>query len=541
MDPVSPSDPRVAQALDDRYARSLPPVLAALCLLFAWQVVTHPFLVPARPGDLLWNAPFAILLTFAAGAAFTWKRPLTRAQASLGFALAALLATANVALHVIVTGQPRRTAGLILVLLALGFLVFSTRLFVGLSVGVIALWAWATRAFAGSEIEPAAWSFHLSILVQSFAVAVAVHLVRLQDLVAVESRRVALEDELKRTEALLTALPDAVARVDRSGRLLSLQAAACGCGLGPDDVGLPLAASSLPAGAIAACVAALDRAFAPDAGVASFEYSVADDGSSREFEARLRQAGPDEAVLVIREVTAERRARRQRDEVIAVVAHELRSPLTGIRGTLSLLETAHELGAGERQVIALGARSTERMARLVDDLLDLELAEAGELRLRRERLDLSALARVAAETAQPAAVDRGVRVRVEAAAGLHVKGDRDRLLQVFLNLIANAARCSPAGGEVLLRVQAVPEGVRASVLDRGPGVPEDVRGRLFERFARGSERQRAGAGLGLAISRRLVLAQGGRLTYEPRPGGGACFQLTLPAAGSAERPSQLAS
>jgi signal transduction histidine kinase len=219
-------------------------------------------------------------------------------------------------------------------------------------------------------------------------------------------------------------------------------------------------------------------------------------------------------------------ARDAERAVLLSVSHDLRTPLTSIRGYAEGIED----GTIEpRQAAEVVGREAERLERLVGDLLALARLRQGVLEVRREPVDLAAVAREAEERLRPRARGAGVEVEVKGPAAL-VTADHGRTLQVISNLLENAIRVSPRGGAVRL---AVAPG-EIAVSDRGPGIAEDDIPRAFERFhlrARSGRGSPDGAGLGLAIVRELTEAMGGDAKVENAPGGGARFTVRLPVRG----------
>lgn len=219
-------------------------------------------------------------------------------------------------------------------------------------------------------------------------------------------------------------------------------------------------------------------------------------------------------------VTAQEELRRR---MVGDVAHELRTPLTNLRceleailDGLTTLDAAH-VGSLHEEVLHL--------QRLVEDLQDLAVAEAGALQLQLERIELGAAIRRIV----------GTQAEVTSEAGLLVDADVTRLRQVVHNVLANAAHHSPDGAPVKVRVARAGADATVSVTDRGPGIPAQDLDRIFERFYRVDEargRDRGGAGLGLAIVRRLVELHGGRVWAESVECAGATFTFTLPLASS---------
>jgi two-component system sensor histidine kinase BaeS len=210
--------------------------------------------------------------------------------------------------------------------------------------------------------------------------------------------------------------------------------------------------------------------------------------------------------------------------VLLSVSHDLRTPLTSIRGYAEGIED----GTVEpREAAPVIAREATRLQRLVGDLLALARLRQGVLEVRREPVDLAAVAREAVEGMAPRAREAGLGLRIEGGPSPAL-ADHGRTLQIVSNLLDNAIRVSPVGGEVEI---AVAPGALA-VSDRGPGIPEAEVPRAFERFhlrAAAGRGSAEGAGLGLAIVRELTEAMGGSVAVENLPGGGARFSLRLPA------------
>jgi two-component system OmpR family sensor kinase/two-component system sensor histidine kinase BaeS len=221
-----------------------------------------------------------------------------------------------------------------------------------------------------------------------------------------------------------------------------------------------------------------------------------------------------------------------RKNLMADVAHELRTPLTVVQGNLqAILDGVYPL---EMAQVASLYDEARLLTRLVDDLHELALADAGQLRLERAPVDLAALARAAVDQFAPAAEAAGVALELAVAEGVPaVDGDAGRLAQVLRNLLSNSLRHTPAGGRVTLRLDRANGSARLEVSDTGSGIPPEDLPHVFDRFYR-SEKNRGrgtgGAGLGLAIARQLVAAHGGRIEVASTSGQGTTFTVTLPAA-----------
>ncbi len=224
-----------------------------------------------------------------------------------------------------------------------------------------------------------------------------------------------------------------------------------------------------------------------------------------------------------------------RDQVLAVVSHDLRNPLNVIAFTTDSLlrhwpSDPAEMGAVRRQVGVM-RRSAERARRLVRDLLDFAQIEAGTLAVDAVRCDTGALLREALETHRPLAADRALRLELLAPDPLPaILADPERVLQVLGNLLDNAIRHTPPERAVRIRAGAEDQAVRIDVADEGPGVASDDRERIFDRFSRGRGGSKVGAGLGLAIARGIVEAHSGAIAVTSPEGAGATFSFTLPLA-----------
>lgn len=250
------------------------------------------------------------------------------------------------------------------------------------------------------------------------------------------------------------------------------------------------------------------------------------------------------------DMTEVRATERMKDQFVSLISHELRTPLTSILGYLELVldDDDQTLTDEQRQYLTTVERNADRLLRLVGDLLFTARVEAGQFTLQPEDVDLVAIVQAAEETARVAASNTGVQLRVEApAGGLVVAGDPVRLGQACDNLVSNAVKFTPAGGQVTLTVASgwqSPDGAvtpderpgtvpvaQVAVRDTGIGIPNDEQGKLFTRFFRASTAQRnavPGVGLGLSITKAITTAHGGTLDLVSVAGEGTTFTLTLP-------------
>jgi signal transduction histidine kinase len=216
----------------------------------------------------------------------------------------------------------------------------------------------------------------------------------------------------------------------------------------------------------------------------------------------------------------------QRRNLFADVAHELRTPLSVIRGRVEgMADGVYEPGGDD---LALIGAETTVMARLLDDLQLLSNAEAGALRLHRERLEPGELVETAEAAHRAEAAERGVALRTEVAPDMRTLDvDRVRIGEVLANLVSNALHHTPPGGTVTIGAGRDEAGVAFRVTDTGDGIPRDELAHVFDRFTRSPESR--GSGLGLAIAKSLVQAHGGTISAESEPGRGTTIRFVLPA------------
>jgi len=228
-----------------------------------------------------------------------------------------------------------------------------------------------------------------------------------------------------------------------------------------------------------------------------------------------------------------RAAERAKDEFISTVSHELRTPLTSIRGALGLMEggVLGRIPDDAMEVVHIARANTDRLVRLINDILDLEKIEAGKLQLDPRLIDVERVVASVLESMAPIAGDANVTLRKVIEGRFDLVVDEDRIAQVLMNLVSNAIKYSPAAGTVDVRVEGMSNGkVRFSVRDRGPGIAEADRNRLFGRFEQldSSDRRRTGGtGLGLSIAKAIVEQHGGIIGVTSEVGQGSTFWFEL--------------
>jgi signal transduction histidine kinase len=238
-------------------------------------------------------------------------------------------------------------------------------------------------------------------------------------------------------------------------------------------------------------------------------------------------------IWTLREVTQQRELDRLKDDFVATVSHELRTPLTSMMGFLEMIREgeAGELTVEQKRFLAIVYRSSERLQRLVGDLLFVARLDANGLQLQFGPVDLDGIVREAVESAGAVARSRELDLRLELAPVPIVTGDKERLSQLIGNLVSNALKFTPAGGRVTVKTFVDGRHAVVEVEDDGIGIPAGEQDRLFQRFFRSStatEQAIPGTGLGLVISRAIAEAHGGSIDVRSDAGSGACFRVELP-------------
>jgi signal transduction histidine kinase len=235
--------------------------------------------------------------------------------------------------------------------------------------------------------------------------------------------------------------------------------------------------------------------------------------------------------IVLQDVTRLLSFEELRNDIVATVAHEFRTPLTSLRMAIHLLTEQAAGPVSEKQADLLFAarEECERLQAIVDELLDVSRIREGKLELHTAEVDVESLARKAIEAQRSAADAARVELRCEVLPGQgDVRVDPDRIALVFANLLGNAIRHSPAGGVVSVRARRTDTEVRFEVADQGPGIPLEYRQAIFDKYFQLPDAPPGGAGLGLFIAREIVRAHGGEIGVDGEPGGGSRFWFSLP-------------
>ena len=266
-------------------------------------------------------------------------------------------------------------------------------------------------------------------------------------------------------------------------------------------------------------------------------YGLRKDGTEVPIEIGLNPLDTSDGAFVlcsIVDLSQRQEIDRLRTDFVSTVSHELRTPLTSITGSLALLKSGvvGDLPAEARSMVRIAHKNAERLVRIINDILDIGRLEQGTISLRWQRISLNSLLHQSLEANASYADKYGVRFRFDAGPTEDlVEADPDRLMQVFANLLSNAAKFSSPGSDVRIRSGGDETTVTVEVEDSGPGIPEAFKGRVFEKFAQAdasASRAFEGTGLGLSIAKRLIEAMHGTIGFRPSAGGGTIFYFTLP-------------
>jgi PAS domain S-box-containing protein len=239
-------------------------------------------------------------------------------------------------------------------------------------------------------------------------------------------------------------------------------------------------------------------------------------------------------VTIFRDITKEVEADRAKSEFVSTVSHELRTPMTAIKGYTDLLHAGAvgEINAEQQRFLGIIKSNTDRLTALINDLLDISRVETGRVRFEPRPLQVSTVVSDVVNALAGQAEMKQQALTYEVQAGLpDIMGDEDRLNQVLTNLIGNAIRYTPEGGEIDVRAYLVDSAVRVDVQDTGIGIASEELGRIFERFYRADHpvvQEASGTGLGLSIVKMFVEMHGGRVWVESQVGEGSTFTLVLP-------------
>jgi two-component system, NtrC family, sensor histidine kinase KinB len=333
-------------------------------------------------------------------------------------------------------------------------------------------------------------------------------------------------------ETTLASFPDPIFVLNKEGRIELMNPAAAEMAAGLK------VSSQLPSRlqAIAQKTLASGEDFLPHSFDAVLSYRL--NGAERSFLPRiLTMRNKEDAIfgvaVVLYDVTRFRLLDAAKTHLVGTVSHELKTPLTSVRMVLHILleKTVGALSPKQEELLETARTDTERLLRILNDLLDLARLEEGVAELHREKVAPAELLQAVVDDTADKAAARNLKVNCTVDPDLPaVLVDRQRISYVFANLLTNAIKHSPEGGEVRLRAtRAEDQTIQFAVADDGPGIPPQYQQRIFDRFFRVPGQTRSGAGLGLSIAREIAVAHGGRISVKSAPGQGATFCLKLKA------------
>ena len=236
------------------------------------------------------------------------------------------------------------------------------------------------------------------------------------------------------------------------------------------------------------------------------------------------------------------RLNRAKSDFVSVVSHEFRTPLTGIQGFSEMMSEEELTPEEMREYAGDINKDARRLNRMINEMLDLDKMESGRMQLHREPVDVNAVVTETADRIRPNAPSHPIRLTLDPAVG-DIQGDRDKLTQVMTNLMTNAVKYSPSGGEIVVATRAEGDAVHVLVRDHGMGIPKEALGSIFERYGRvesPATRHIQGTGLGLPIVRQIVQLHGGTVWAESTVGEGSVFHVNLPRGEARTTPGALA-
>lgn len=249
---------------------------------------------------------------------------------------------------------------------------------------------------------------------------------------------------------------------------------------------------------------------------------------------RAQNGSPRYFISQIQDINARKEMEQMKDEFVSVVSHELRTPLTSIRGALGLIIGAMSKDIPERvtDLLTIAHKSSERLILLINDILDMEKITSGKMQFNLAEQDLKEVVTNAISANKAYADQFGVNFIAHLPDDeMVVRADEARLIQVISNLLSNAAKFTPSGANIDIRLERQGTSAKLSVQDCGPGIPEQFRSQIFQRFSQADSsttREKGGTGLGLHISKEMIEKMGGSIDFESIQGQGATFWLTLP-------------
>ncbi|MBS2003474.1 MAG: PAS domain S-box protein [Cyanobacteria bacterium SZAS LIN-5] len=345
-----------------------------------------------------------------------------------------------------------------------------------------------------------------------------------------------LEEANRKQRATFENAVDVICSIDKDGRFASVNPASVTVwGLSPEDLQGTRISQIIFKDDVNDTLEKIKQIIA-DQSFGSFENRVIKSDRSLVDMNWTAQWSSEEKTLfcVAHDITERKQIDRLKADFVAMVSHDLRTPLNSVQGFLELLgaEAYGNLSEDGYDSLEITEASVKRLIALINDLLDLEKMESGMLELRIAKTDMKSVLSSSIGSVISFAKQADVEVTINGDAHLILEADNDRLVQVVVNLLSNAIKFSPKGERVTIDVAKMPDAVRVNIRDRGRGVPEKMRESIFERFKQvelNDERKKGGSGLGLAICKAIIERHGGKIGVEPGENEvGSVFWFTLP-------------
>lgn len=343
-----------------------------------------------------------------------------------------------------------------------------------------------------------------------------------------------LRESARKERALIDNAVEIICSIDADGRFASVNQAVKSIGYSPADlVGLKLYDLLAPKHRIESEKRIQNIICQRSSGCIETQLSSMD-GNIVDVVISVQWSRVENALFcVMHDVSARKEAERRVSEFHSMVSHELRTPLTSIRAAFSLMESglAGEIPAKCVDLVSIGLRESDRLIRLVNDILDLKKLEAAQFELSPQWVSARGISAAVLANFENTAIAQNVRLTSDFKAETAIYCDADRITQVLVNLIGNAIKYSPSGTEIQIRFESSADSVRYSVIDSGPGIAREKLRKLFNKFVQldsSSTRAKGGTGLGLAICKAIVEQHGGQIGVDSTLGEGSTFWFTLP-------------
>jgi PAS domain S-box-containing protein len=537
----------VRERIDQVLLDSIAPIGWGLTFLYIAFAIGHQFLLPASSARLMTSIAIVTATGCAGIAIYAQRRAMPPMAHPLAGALIILILGNSLA-HLWVTKDPNQTTNFMILAIGMGSILLSRRWMAGLTIAIIG--SYCAIAYAISLTHPSdEWPHFVFAVATSAVMGVLLFVVRRNRVVRLESLAIQSQETARRaldSEARFRQLANATQEgivihdngviVDVNERLLEM---------------FGYKVQHLIGGSVLQLIAPVDHETAiVDNEHPQREYRilcVRADGSTFPVQVNsrpLRVQGRTLRVALLRDLTENYELGRIKDEFVATVSHELRTPLTSIRGALGLLTSDSILRQPDKasRLVQLAHQNTNRLIRLINDILDLQRMESGKIILEKRECSTTEIVNQAVEEMTGLAENASIKIET-AVEEANLVCDPDRIVQTLTNLISNAIKFSDAGGVISVVVHVGEEYVIFAVEDRGRGIPADKLEMIFERFQQvdsSDSRRSGGTGLGLSICRTIVKQHEGRIWAESS-GKGSAFYFTIPRPGITRAESASAS